>query len=476
MDFTPTETGLTDGAELSKEDYLKKSFIMKAVIRSSRLMSSVGDRIEKCHLFKEFPDLQFIWDSIYGYFKVYHHNVSLSNLDLDLNCRMTRPDHPIEFSRSDLQPLLDEAEAIKDVQEAPIVDLLSAYFKQAGLSALRTRLETGEEIDLSALQTASESFKTAVLKPRDKNPFRDLDKYLVSMPRIPLGIPFYDKMLKGGTLPGEVTGMIMPTKGGKTTFCCQGVRERVHREEHVAVFSFEQSLEGDLTKRLCVLATHSARSDWENLEKRTSLHPEIQARLEKAMPLWKKYLHVYDDWVQHDMPLYSPKDLFNIVEDMDKAGEKPRFIFIDWWGEMYRKLLATTNFKSDFDKRMKSQEWLHEIHALAEKYQVHVIMFHQMSGDESKKSHGGHIGTAHDAQENKNFPNMMDFCFVTTRPNSEDQLIMKLDVARSAGQSQVNLKLDGEHCEFKPVDMDYSAELMAKKVSTPTDQYKDVER
>jgi hypothetical protein len=243
----------------------------------------------------------------------------------------------------------------------------------------------------------------------------------------------------------------------------QGAAASIAKKQHVLIISFEQRLEGDIAGRMYVLASNSKRRDWKGNDI-TKVSPAVMERWRRAQPLWAEYLHFYDNWVSAEFPLHSVKNIFSVVEKLEKQGQKPDVLWIDWWGRMCGKLESSNSYlKSDYDKRKAHQTWLHEIKSYSEDFGVRTFLMHQLSGAQAAKS-SKYLASAHDAMENKNFPQMLDYCFVASKKDSASRVQFKLDKARSTKGDTVTVYLNGECCRFESTAPEFTSSLLIDEI------------
>jgi hypothetical protein len=459
---------------LESEDLKKKRYILKYLLRCPSLMEGCADLLQSISLFKDFPELEFIWDSAYAFYKQYRKCVTLDALVLDIDLKFDASTCP--FTLTSIKETIEGWWKETDLSPVHVSDIIHEYVKEVKVNDLRDELDTDpESITVDKLQKLAETLRPTIQLPQATNPFLgDPNIFLAETIKIPIGISFIDDMLEGGTIPGETVGFIIPSGVGKTTLVMQGAAECINRQKHVMVAQFEQRLKGDLTKRMYVLSSRSTRADWISNDI-SKVRGDVLQRWRLAAPLWRKYLHFYDNWVSGDFPLRSVREMFEVIDRLAGEGNKPEVLFIDWWGRLCRKLEASYPGRvSDYDKRQLHQRWLHEIKSYSEDFNVRTFVFHQLAGAQAAKS-SKFVASAHDAQENKNFPQMFDYCFVSSKKDSEDNVIFKLDKARATVNSQRKVHLDGERCKFIPVSEDYGSSSLIEAIDDDEEAVSDFE-
>lgn len=459
--------------EENAEEKIKRKQVLRYLIFCPEFIEATGRVVQETKFFEPFDELNFIWGSVYAFFERFNKPITLSALKLDLECKFTSGGYT--FTLKDVYAYLENWFANPDYDFHHVQPILQAHVKAYRLEELQKKIAVNpEEISSDSLKSLADSLTPNIRKPVAKNPFGpDAFKYFEESKPIPLGIDFLDKMLGGGTIPGETVAFIMPPGAGKTTIALQGAAECIKRKKHVCVMSFEQSLSGDLAKRMYILATNSSRSAWKNVDLKTA-PPYLQNKWKEAAKDWSTYLHFHDDWTDSDFQLTSVREMFKVIEDLDRIGQKPEVLFIDWWGRIHPKLEEThPHLRSDYEKRQAHQKWLHDIKTYSEKLKLRTFVFHQLSGEKAAKKSWTIVGSAHDAMENRNFPQIFDYCFVTgIKDLKSEKVRFVLSKARSAStkNSQMDVRLDGEHCRFVPADPDYQSTLMMEMIDDDNDE------
>jgi RecA/RadA recombinase len=277
----------------------------------------------------------------------------------------------------------------------------------------------------------------------DQNPFSDILGNLQMSSRNPTGVDFIDEILDGGVRVGEVLGFVIPTSGGKTTLGLQFADACVRQGEHAAILSSEQGLKGDITVRCFTLASRGHQRDFKDPE---NMVPEVKAKLMEAQPAWNKYFHFFD---QRQLSVDTMQGAFNPIYQLKEKGMLPRIVVIDWWGRLKNRIMAAQPYRlSDNQLRNLSQQLLQEVKDQTEILGVTTVVLHQMAGAVAERG-PKHKPSSHSAQEDKNFNNMMDFCFTVSKKDPHDNVWLRADKARSTANNEQRLKLDGGHCLFR---------------------------
>jgi hypothetical protein len=450
-------------SEKSKSKCAERKLILRHLVRRETVLRSVYKEVKNLHLFDDDAVMDIVWQVVAYFFETYNSTVTKEVILLEL-LRVFEEAPPEEsgYTEEDVRILLDELFIEQEFMDKHVLELISKYKKQFHIAAL-----TGEEDEslirkhIDGLNTA-DRLKSEKYIPEEVRIFKniktihDVLPFLKQTDRIPTGVDFVDRSLDGGVLNGEVVGFIMPTKAGKTTLSLQFGYESVFRKRHVVYLQFEQSIQGDLSIRQCVLASASTRSAWK-LREGELPSPEITNRFLQAAPYWDSYMHSYDGWVSSANPLRSPAEIFEIVAKLTAEGKKPGLVILDWWGQILNKLIVSNGIHKDDIKRAQ-QNWMHEIKTCAKECDVPVVIFHQLRGAAAGKKG---LATAHDAQGDRDWPNLMDACFVSSRKDSESHVTFRLDISRStACTDDIRVKLDGERCKFIADTADFGVQLI----------------
>lgn len=275
--------------------------------------------------------------------------------------------------------------------------------------------------------------------------FSDLKKNLSSEKRTPIGVHFMDHMMGGGTLPGELIGVLAPSGGGKSTIAIMALAASVDRNAICWYFSTEQKLKGDLATRQACLATQSGRDKFKNGFE--NIPADIMQLLLSVQTQWEKNCKFVDISERRDIK--SVDAIFSKVEQFhQKLGEPPGLIVVDWWGRLSDAMvMAQDTIPSGDDKRRFDRDELHKAKQWMERLGCPGALMHQLSGAANAKGPNARLSSA-DAQENKAFNNMFDFTVVLGNRNSEDIMKAVTDKARGEARAEINVKLKGLMCRI----------------------------
>jgi len=416
--------------------------VLQNLYGSVTRLTLLGPLCAEYKFFDDVPALAIAFEAVYGFYREYHELPTPMILCRDL--RVLGQERGL--SEPHIEALVAQAQewlGRRTVNDGPAEVILRAFREDRIRDRLRQQLETDHL--QQAVGGAAEEIRTdPFCRAREENPFNDPKYYLTVTKPFPFGPPFLDLAMNGGALLGETIGLVAPSGGGKTTVGFQIVERQVYEHRHVIVISTEQKMRGDLALRVFVLATDMTRSDWAG--DWDKLPARARERWEKVKEPWLKYFHFYDI---SKLPLTSVDELYAPVREQIELGNKPVFVIIDWWGDVRDALIASLSNQrtSEPEIRRRARSWLKEVVNKASEHQIINVILHQLKGASAGKS-AAHINSTHDAQEDSNFNNRMDFAFALSRKGAGDSVSCHVDKARRYRNTVLKLRLDGERCRF----------------------------
>lgn len=446
------------------DDFPDKQMALRHFLHRERIMETCRETVNTAGYFARYPILEVVWMILDHFFSEYDSLLTEEILRAELK-KLFAESSPEEdgYTEQDMNDLITDMYRPQPFAESIILSRISEAKKEYHLQNIRAgRGKVDDQIE--EVRKAGDLSKVSARPVRVNiweglTDIAQLNQHLKTADRYPTGVDFVDRALGGGVMPGEVIGFVMPTKAGKTTLGLQMACEAVLRGHYVLYIQFEQLITGDLAKRQIVLASGGTRKDWYGSDA-TKARPDLQDKVLKAAEIWAEYLYCYDTWVGSQNPLNDPSEVYDLVQEIEEdSGRKVGLVILDWWGLMRNKLLSANNINDEKMTRRKQQEWMHSIKHYSGHYAVPTILFHQVAGAAAARKSG--TPTAHDAQGDKDWPNLMDACFVSSRKDTDSVVNFSLDTSRStANMYNIRVKLDGEGCRFISDNIDVSSELM----------------
>jgi hypothetical protein len=460
----------------NKGEHAEKKMVLRHLVRREKVLASTYKVINMLKYFESIPMFNLVWIIVEDFFKTYTTTLSKEALNVELQ-KVFNISAPEEdgYTEAEMLFLLEELFQDTPFADQIVLEKIASLKKEHHLKQLSRPQLSAEDVEasLEGIRKAGTLAKQSA-KPVEVNIFKgvtdlaslaSLNSFLIQAKRNPTGVDFIDRAFGGGVLPGEVIGFIMPTKTGKTTLGLQLACECVLRKKHVVYVQFEQLITGDLAQRQLVLASGGTRKDW-NKGDITQVDIKVQEKLLKGATLWAEYMHCFDTWVTKDNPLFSPSDIYEIVQDLNSQGKHVDLVILDWWGLLKGKLQDSNGIVNDNMLRQKQAAWMHEIKACTSSLGVTTFIFHQVAGAAAARKKG--MPSAHDGQGDKDWPNLSDACFVSGRKDSDSNVTFTLDTSRStANVHELKVHLDGEGCRFISDGID-SASMLIQDISEVT--------
>jgi RecA/RadA recombinase len=291
----------------------------------------------------------------------------------------------------------------------------------------------------------------------------DPKEYIEGIQKVPLGVGFIDMLTGGGPAFGQTTGFIMPSKGGKTSLCCQIAGAAVSRRKHVMYFQFEQQMEGDISQRIYSVATGTPVENW---AKADSIPTGALDRWKKVRSSWLHYFTIVDYWIDPDHPLTSLADIFNAVDERNKLrpeGETVEIIMLDWWRAMELKMGLGMSSESENRHRDDRSRLTKEFTGYVQSRNMRAFVFQQLTGAKADQKKPASM---YDGIEDKAWGFFWDYVFTSNRPTEDNHntVKFKLDGARHAGSSSVSQCLDPEYRIFRDVQNEGISNHMVEQI------------
>lgn len=419
---------------------------------------NVKDIIDEINLFNEFHHYIVIWEIIKDYAADYGGIPTKPFILVDVE---DTDKQAVEAILTRLQGLEFNSTSKKIIEEY-LKDSLEEYAKTSLSSTDNIRAEMARLDKMFNISTGVQASPvTDILLPLEEQV-----SLLKEAEKIPTYLDFLDLLLRGGTMRGDLCGFILPSGAGKTTIAWQAAYESAMRKKHVILVTFEQKYDTDLRTRITTLAAGTNKDTIKNMIKTKSisvLDDINRTQYKNSMELINKYLHVVDTFAQDNVGISSFKDLFETIVknvNLEKPGpdeefdseRHPSLVVLDWWGPLRTKLLAAmpSYYGSDSQaRRMYIQETLRNAKVVTQEFKTRTFIFHQSSGEQASKESGRRV-VSQSAQEDKNFNNMFDYCFVTDQPNPTNySMNLVMDKARGEKRAQTKIYLDGNHCKLR---------------------------
>lgn len=318
-------------------------------------------------------------------------------------------------------------------------------WKLRSIRAVRQELQSSDLLDREVVnQQEAILSRDLFKKPPVVDIAANIEHRLHMTRRVSTGIDFLDHILDGGTLDGELHGYLAPSGGGKTTLALQLMRGSVlNKRGHVHV-TVEQPPDGDIALRAACLMADLPRKAFLDPD---NLSVETRRALENSRKAWSSCTRVIDMSRSREITIPA---LMGLVDQSSREMGTPAKVFsLDWWGKLSDRMQGSVGAKiSPSEIRMKNREWMDDLRISLDERGMVGHVFHQLSGEASAKG-PKHRASSHDAQEDKNFNNLFDFCWVFGKMTAGKVCRLNSDKARSTAGAECVLKLEGDNCRFR---------------------------
>jgi RecA/RadA recombinase len=443
-------------------DRAEKLLVLSHLLRRHNIMDTARHQIPQSGIFDNYEEMRVVYDLAQRHFDL--HNVTIPK-DVLLVYFDEEASGVLPELRLNIKQEIERWYAKTDDWADDFVKTyITEYVRAAATERLRDDLIQHADDD-SEIIKAIDSAKGVIerdlfISSPILNPFADIERNMDIAQRMPCGLPFIDNMVDGGFAIGEIFGILAPSGGGKTTLGLQAADGLVCDNKHVLYIGTEQRLRGDLSIRMFTLAARCSRKEFKNGYGRVS--PEVKKMLKDVTPRWTEYFH-FVDMANKEIP--SINQVFDPLRTLIESGQHPSLVILDWWGRLKDKLtLGMLNLTSDPTLlRAHARNWLHDVKQVAEDYNTRICVLHQLSGEQAAKGSKAKPN-ANQAQEDRNFNNMFDFCFAVGKMNSDNEAVFIADKARSSARTETYIQLDGEYCRFRP---SRNADTTAAAMMTP---------
>jgi hypothetical protein len=444
------------------------------------LLRSVVGKVDNYQVFRDFPQINFIWESIRGFVDTYGTSPSRAILMADLQYR--RETTPSVGSEEEFQALIRELYCFtsRDRNEAYVCDWLAEVIRARIRDKLNCTLEAPEqdprEFAAEMESLVKEYDSPTVTQLLGENPFENPEYYAeMESDAIPTGIPWLDNMLDGGASLGEMGLWIIPQKCGKTLLSIQIGTEQVRMGNDVIHVSTEQKLQTDLTHRYIVRSSEYTSKQWKKLKYKIN-HPDlpadVRARMAAAMKKFR-YKWWLLDCKKKNLHIDSIQRLFDLMGQLKEQRKiKPKYVILDWWGRLRDKMndeiISRKPMTSDSELRRMYRTWLQQLKDFTEETSIIMLVMHQLAGAEAAKG-SKHLSSVYSAQEDKNISQAFDFGFVSSKKDANDDVVHLMDVARTRGNLKIALHVDWDRCQLVPKKNTYEASLISELDDDPPD-------
>lgn len=273
--------------------------------------------------------------------------------------------------------------------------------------------------------------------------------------RVPTGVTPVDILLGGGISPTECYGILGPSGGGKTLLALQITGSMAKRGMRIAYFSYEQPAKDVQPRLLSYLA--EVPSDEIRDKKFADVKESYRNKVIKAAQLCKGRVTIIDRASAGD----NVAEIDMYIKQQVAAGQKPHLVVIDWLWPLVTRIVNVSNRKNR-QERIEMQSILDQFKSMAARYEICMLILHQLSTESVKKS-PSHKPQWFNSAEAGAFAWLLHYCFAIGMADSSGYCWLVGSKARNAARTEQLIKLNGPLNRFQPVDKDMTYDPSSKK-------------
>jgi hypothetical protein len=316
-------------------------------------------------------------------------------------------------------------------------------------------------------------------------------------PKLATGVPFIDRLMDGGSEPGDVNVILGPTGGGKTTLSMQLCISIAKRQDDPVLrdasegglsvfFSYEDnkrmlqiraaSFAAQVHKNRLrfhgdALSTRGNLADYEReLFRNCNLReqPGERERLDGIREWMEKYVRLIDFHAgTHGGRGGVPEVVQRLRALQDKAGMPIRAVFLDWAGDMVRNMLLAKNAKIDSGSLSLELTGLisHVKAEVASQFECTVWVPHQIRGAATGKKPGW-LPHHSDAKSCTSFADnaWYAFCIGNKDPETNCCQVLATKTRHGEASTPVICRIDGGFCRLVDVTEHYVVDGMSSNI------------
>lgn len=334
-----------------------------------------------------------------------------------------------------------------ELEECLQRQLSQAIYNSSSFESIRNIVETGK--DLRENIVASESKNLFV------NPLMNAEQYLKKIPKLPMGVKYFDKATHGGMAEKEVAFIAGLTGGGKSTITVECTGAQLLQNRYVAWFTYEQSFDQDLMQRMVAYI-----SGYDLSKVRGSSFDELPENVQQTFNKVREKtasnlmaadftsdVHLDKNDPDDDGSAYSIKKRLQLWYDQ---GKVPHYVFVDWLGAAVRIIASRRGI--DIGKITNyiaiANDFIMDLVEIAKKFKTRIVFFHQLD-PAIKKSPPSRKPTSVELQFIKSVGNYVYYAMVLGKRDSNERCWFICDKCRTGPPSEYVVELKGEQARFE---------------------------
>ena len=335
-----------------------------------------------------------------------------------------------------------------EIDDAIQRKLSKAVYSSSSFEAIKKIVDSGDDI------------KNEVNNQKDKtlfvNPLLNVRTYLQRVPKMPMGVSYFDKVTCGGMSEGELCLIAGLMGGGKSAQAIQFVGSQLLLDNCVAWFTYEQPFDQDLMQRMVSFITGYSL-DFIRGTEFDQLPEDVKTKFSAVSSQVAEKL-IATDFSNNDMLDNDDPDddlsVYSICKRLEMwrktQGKAPSYVIVDWLGAAVKNIAArrgidvgqVTNYIAI------ANEYLTNLVQAAKEFKTRIIIFHQLDPS-IKKSPPSRKPTSVELQFIKSASNWVDYAIVLGKRDANQRCWYICDKNRKAYPSECVIELEGEYARFK---------------------------
>lgn len=295
------------------------------------------------------------------------------------------------------------------------------------------------------------------------HPLASAPDYINEIARYEIGVQVLSSLLDAGLAPTEVTTILGPTGGGKSTLAVQLGVDQATQGHRVLHFTLEESavkkanpmdpdddrLYSPLTIRALGAALDITRSEIKEAKTFENLSREAREGWKKLST--SKNLQNWEvvDFVSADRSQATLSALLQKARSLASNGSRVSYLVID---PLWPLVLNTAQVKGRGTEpkilRAEAQNMMETIVQFAEELECHIVVAHQLGASAAEKAASSQ--TAYGAAEIRSLNWRVQNCLVISKQNKQGycEIILAKGRNTGAGGTRIKARLDGNACKF----------------------------
>ena len=299
-----------------------------------------------------------------------------------------------------------------DMQPLWILEHLSTFLQYRRVTPqlqLAASMNAGPELDSLLDGVFKLKAQSQLSTVQEEGIFTSSTKTTVNVVRDPTGVCYVDHILNGGTLAGELYGVLAPSGGGKTTTGIAIAVERARRQLHTALFSYETEVQPEISNRVYMVAGNIPRKAFKDLRTLDELPITYKQQLDTALDLLGPYLHICDmkKNMMKGIGNGGPAELRARLIEYKEAGQHIGVVVIDQLLSMAGPYMLATGLDPE-KKRGVLIALIEQLRDICQELKCCMFILHQTDNVAKRKSPTTKP-TGGQAAEDKSFENNMHF-------------------------------------------------------------------